>query len=913
MSSLELSPKIFIGRDVEVKRFKNMLDNPNDPRWILSLVGEGGQGKTQLLDKFTEIVQDRREKGEDILITAKPIDFYWTAHQRELGILDSLAAQLEITDEFKDFHAQLRAYQELLSTGVTDERIQYSASEARNIFLDHYQKLAKKKRIVLLFDTAELVANALSEFWQRVFPKLQTNTLAVIAGREHVSVLPEDQVVQLPIGGFSPNEVISYFNETEIDISEEQVAKVTELSKGKPILIALTIDWIRDGHAIGELMDYDPSEFEEATVTRVQRLGYPEDKVILAMAHLYRRFNEKILSHILDMSVEDAIQLIKNLSRFTFIKYRPTVEGKIGTCLLHDEMRDLVVKHVWTALDPLGEYRRDKYSKKIVGYYTEGIEKEADQLEWQNLSLEKFHYLFDIDPKQAFTFSRPLFERARESFDTGFMESINAEVHPYYRKLAEPMQQEVDFRTGIVLHRREKFAEAIKILDQLAQKLDSTLLKARTLAYLTEACADSGRSDQALKYGSQCEEICQSLLKQSKDTSEQEQINHVLALGYNNLGYTYRALGDLNRVIEYYEEVLKIHSKTRLASNFIARLRNNLAYVYFLQGDMEKALSLNKAAERIRLSLDIPYELGLNYNVQGMLYVAMDRHDEAIRAFKEAIRQFDRARSERGKGLVYIAYGRQLKRRGWFQETEDRVSVIDGVRRPSLTQDKDLDSEIQISRNENYQKAKYFLTEADRIFAKAGDLVNQSEALNELGCLYRQVEDWRKAEENLEQSVECAKQGGNKLRELDSLLDLAIVYYRAKDLSQAKDFAQQVRDRAQEGGLDYLFAKAQHLFAIIAFEEHDYDQAFEAAGDACVFVLKDPEKHRTYYQVVDSIADLILKLPSLELVKEKTDFLINHWQKANVEKEKEYSGFKLRMNSLVDDYLLLAEDSEEHK
>jgi len=276
------------------------------------------------------------------LVTTKPIDFYWTARQRELGVLDSLATQLESKEEFSAFRAQLREYRDLLIEEKDPEQLRYSALEACALFLDGYRKLSEGRRVVLLFDTAELAGNALDHFWQQVLPELRPNTLVIIAGRQAVSALPKGQAIQLELKGFSPEEIATYFEKQGIDTSNDIISQIAELSEGRPILVALVVDWVRDGHPLSELLAYAQPEFESAMVERVQQLRFPEDQAILAMAHLYRRFNEKILTQVLDLSMEDATHLISSLSRFTFVKYRPAIGEDPGSCLLHDEMRNLV-------------------------------------------------------------------------------------------------------------------------------------------------------------------------------------------------------------------------------------------------------------------------------------------------------------------------------------------------------------------------------------------------------------------------------------------------------------------------------------------------------------------------------------------------------------------------------------------
>ncbi len=909
MLSRDLSSRIFIGRDEEIALFKDMLGNPHSPTWILSLIGPGGQGKTQLLTKFVEIARTRRVAGQEVSVTTTPIDLYWTAHQREIGILISIAYQLKSGDEFAEFQAQVVRHRSLLSQESSPEQLRRSTLEAREFFLKGYHELSERKRIVLLFDTVELAGEALTHFWQDILPQLHRNTLVVIAGRKPVPILPETQVIQRKIKGFSAEQIASYLNEQGITTSNDVVARIAELSGGRPILVALVVDWIRDGHAFDELLDYAQSDFEKGMVEYVHKMKYPEDQAILVMAYLYRRFNAEILEQVLDLPLKTS-DLMSNLARFTFIKYRSGTKEAMDSCLLHDEMRDLINEYVWPAVDPMGEYRRE-LNEKIIDYYINKIEAASDPLEEQDLCVERLYYWFDVDVKGAFSFSSELFEKAYEGGDVSLMASINDVVKHYEKKLLWEMKRELAFRTAMVLYHRNRYRDATEILEQLIVVDEPGLLEARSFAHLVPIYANSPRPYMALNYGAKCEALCNSLLEQHEDETEQGKVNQVLYLLYNNLGYAWRqALGDLGRAIEYYNKALYSPGLER-KPYLLARARNNLAFALCRKGRIDEALFLCKSGLQIRLSLKDPEEVGLSYNVMGTIYAAMDRDEDATWAFEKALEQFAIGKSERGKGLVNIAYGKLLRQLGWHEETGELKSVIDGKRQLSLIDEQSMDFERRISRNEKYRKAKSFFEEAGDIFARRTEWANQAEALNELGCLYRQVDDVEKALDYFNRSIACSKEAGNQFREGDSLLDLAILYYRCGDLSKASKSAKYAKVIAEEFKHYYLYGKCQHLLAAIALKKEDYDLAFECAADACVYVVKQRSKVRAYFDVLDSVSFYLRQLPSYGLVYKKTQSLIDRWQKEGLANQ--YPGFILRMNSLAQDYLLFNRGGESNE
>ena len=70
--------------------------------------------------------------------------------------------------------------------------------------------------------------------------------------------------------------------------------------QGKPILIALFIDWVKNGNNPEKLVDFNTQVvFEQALITKVQGF-FPDNHAVLLAAHFYQRFNSEILAFLLD-------------------------------------------------------------------------------------------------------------------------------------------------------------------------------------------------------------------------------------------------------------------------------------------------------------------------------------------------------------------------------------------------------------------------------------------------------------------------------------------------------------------------------------------------------------------------------------------------------------------------------------
>ncbi|MBD3338202.1 MAG: tetratricopeptide repeat protein [Candidatus Lokiarchaeota archaeon] len=903
------SPKIFIGRKKEIELFEKMLEDENSVKWILNIHGPGGLGKTQLMEQYIKITKDRRKNGENILFIEIPIDLYWTEHQRELGILKSISDQLKV-DNFISFDNSLKKYTKLLEQ---EEELPASALQDRErelveLFIEKYKSI-KAKRIVLFFDTAELVSDAVLRFWEKILTRLQeaqTKTLAIIAGREPVKITPKEIVEPLFLDELSVDEVDEYFKSQGFELSEIEVSKIAKLSKGRPIFIALTIDWLRYGNTIQELIaDHTPEQFERFMVERVQKLHYPEDHAILAMAHFYRRFNDEILKLLLDQRNINPHGVMRKLSEFSFVKYRPPIEGQLCSCTLHDEMRDLVNKYAWPIAEPLGELRHE-WEERIIEYYGRKIDQtKQDPIERQNLSQERLFYCLNVNLKQAFDYSKHLFKQATDKYDTNFMEAINKEIAEKENELTPSMQREYEFRKAIIAHRRERYNEAIAIINRLIENpACEEELRVEAITRLIVLYTDSGKAQNAIKIGKNLEK---ELDKQFAGITHIEEERKPLKLLFgrlcNNIGFAYRSQNKYYETINYYRKALKHYQDVgEEAYSRIARTWNNIGYVYNRLGHNEEALSQCSIALKLRERIKSAYELGLSYNVLGIIYTDLLRAPEAEKYFKRALDAFAKAESRRGKALTCVAYGRLMRQWGHYKDS--------------------LVGEPFDRNREEYKKASQMLDEAIEIFQLLANPPNLLEAFNEKATLLRQQRKLKEAITFYQESLEIAKSIGDLQKQIDNLQDLGILYLEYGDLDKSLMHSKNASKMALNNEYYYLYARSQMTIFKVYFAKKKYDKAFVYAANACIYILRpDPyemghtsaKKNLVYDQFVYWTSERILQLPTHELVKQKCNYLIDCWNTAEVDGKKlseSYPGFIEKMEALSRDYPFLKEETE---
>jgi|GEM_PF-3371421 len=891
MPSLQLtpnlySPSIFIGRKQEIEDFWNTLENSK--RRILHIQAQGGMGKTKLLIELIDQLEHHLPRGKTAIYPDELIDLYHTSYQIELGILTTIANQFP--DSFKSFREQVSRYHHEPSSSVQEE--------LRDCFIGCYSEL-KANYIILFFDTVEEINEPIKNFFEMVFPRLleaQPCTLIVTAGRKEFPVKKLDIATKtLLLNGFSLEDITDYFNHEDIkalpdidlnDFYEDQklLTNLFELSLGKPILIGLTVDWIRNGNLSRQLLTLDPHEFEENLVRQVGLGSLPENRVILAMAHFHKRFDEKILGALfpeIAPTEKEAIVFIHNMNRYSFVKshqIKQKVFGIGGTysCLLHDEMRDLIKKHVWSYLDQ-GELLLQKRTGLILGYYneliehsenlwqglSEGLERDELRLELNSIKMEKLYYLCFFNFDDAFHYYMVLRKEQRESpWDIRlallnildkYSSRMNDEQHCLYR-----------LHCSYVQYDRNNYNEYIEQAEFIRNMPNSKYLssieecKAKTIAKSIQAWTNIGKIKEAILFGEQISYFFEKPVLVADTEAIKRQYGHYLSA----MGYAFRRQGSKDKPKQFYEMALDVYSslpESNEKSNFyIASTEINLGFIFHLCGRDRTAEARCKQALRKSNDKNIQWR---GYNVLGMIKADSQCVFDATTYFNLALDNAVVAKNKRGIALIRIAQGRMYRQQGWYK-VFDRV-VFD-VSKPE------------------YDSASNCLKEAISLLSDKKDTQHGpdlAEAYTEKGLLLREQAHFQDALVFFERSKELAIRYGNAYLVVDNLQRMAVTYYCMQRVAEAIEAAKEAIEKAAGIDAPHVIARAEKVLADIAYQHNDYDVAFDYAFSAMVNILRTdnnsqddsmPKKERLYDEFCNRwIINILENIPEYLSVKHR--------------------------------------------
>ncbi len=458
---MEFSVALKLGQLVGRESVKKAIgDALSSGKKAFIIVGEGGIGKTQILEHLDEFIQERykedpelkKKVGKRKIIDVDIIDFYNVEIHSIKGLVSTILDL--VAEKFKGMDDSLYR----MISGMSDrvENGDISEYELPTKLEELFNKLAQSYYLVFKFDTMELleygedapeVIKACEiesgepvpplKCLKEHFPKFNYG-FAIFAGRPTVRTIVDpktgrteerpnfiyeqlgegfdDSIVKfndkpyMELKGFSEEETKEYIkavlrelpnlpdyereeqnykglaNEIENEIlnSDEGFKKLYLLTGGRPIYIALTLDWFTRGFALAELAEKSVDEiqddlerikkkFEKSLVERVKDLGTPLSTIVRYASRFKKGFTLdmmiRLMNHEKEEYTEDEIKdALEEFKKLSFVKSPYVTPDKERRLFLHDEMYDLIDKYVWG-----GDYHDLSKQKEIARFISNEI------------------------------------------------------------------------------------------------------------------------------------------------------------------------------------------------------------------------------------------------------------------------------------------------------------------------------------------------------------------------------------------------------------------------------------------------------------------------------------------------------------------------------------------------------------
>ncbi|RMF31077.1 MAG: tetratricopeptide repeat protein, partial [Chloroflexi bacterium] len=719
-------------------------------------------------------------------------------------------------------------------------------------------------RVVLALDTAEVLLyepdpvqrslalapqgiEARGWLIERFLPSLR-NTVVLIAGRPGPARLREDlqaalgeRLIERTLGPLEEPDSLDYFQTVaqaarkrgsemvaaRLEAIPEETRRVIHLyTEGRPILLALTIDYLAVADRLlpevqtplEEARAMSPDQLrqvrerlEREIVRAIQETGRRADEAIRALAWTRRGMEARLLARLLETTEEEAEQLLKELRPLSFVKIRPA-DNRV---FLQDEMYALLERHV---LRRLPEARARWVYDTILQFYDEEIEKarrdlqrlqaapEAplDQLErtrvrLQNAIAERVHYALRRDPERGFEAYYRAAEETFIAYHRALDMQLRAELLEFLEQAPEEAKAIIADRAtwdlGVRWIKRSivfaRYDEAVQIAIRLRAEAADLMERLGPVAEAELSVWEGW----ARAYAGQDLDLAEDRLRaaiealvrlQPRTPFEREQRRALLARAHNNLGYLLRVRGRFREAAEQYRRALPLWRA--LGPDFeseAANTLNNLAWALAEAGKFGQALRFCRDALELRRRLGPRYPIALSLNTLAMIQIRNDQPDQAADLARQALTIFYDLENWRGIGLASRALAEALRRKAWipYRYTPE-------------------------AQEELLKEARRLADEAVAVFThRVEERSRLIESLIELGCIYR---DWirvhplastleatdreemaLRAERTLQRAADEAGETFPHLR-VDAQVNLAWLYFYAGRPEKAEEAVETV-------------------------------------------------------------------------------------------------------------------------
>jgi tetratricopeptide (TPR) repeat protein len=806
-----------VGRSSEVEAIQEALADPTGRTHILYFIGPGGIGKTRLLEETEYLTADW---GRGTFLYTGIIDLYHSEFHSAGGIRAAIADGFDPENQhFQAYRERRQRFETQRAAGVAPEVLKQERRELIRFFLADYNRMARERRILLRFDTMELVQyesdlvqevcqieREAVEVWDwliEVLAQLE-HTVVLLAGRPPAPLRAELEARcreeggpvfrAFDLEGLTLEESLAYFDalaslEPRVgEIPGDVRRRIWTYTGGHPIRLSLVIDLALGGREIADLFpppgrEGKPAvgreEIDEQLMDELVRLPSPVRDMLHYLALARKGLGAELLQQLEpEWGVEQCRDNLERMRRFTFVKPRP------GTDLLflHDELSELFDRFI---LRERQHYRRTYES--IAAYYRGRMAQARDVEEQRALKTNRLYYELQVDPWEAFWRCYvPWDEEAVRAFDTDLDMRLRDELLRFLRETREAawvsrrlLRDVVDRDAAVRWVRRHlsrgEHQRAVEVgrrivgSDQDVFRSPDPLYRAALQTAYAEALIYTG-TDETRVMGL-LDQAIQALEEWNPEGEQDPRAwwqMRVLGRAYNNRGYVHWQAGRNGAAIREYKRAVRYFREADILDE-MAETLTNMGFAYARWGHATEAEAFLLDAIELEERLGQEFARGFSLNTLGLAYVFDNAPLQGQRRCEEALVLFEQLEQIRGIGLTCNGLGLALRKRaeqwkvGTYSPTEAEGFFGEAV--------KHLEEAQRIFTTEVIEPVRLWETcnEMGSTCCDWGWLLLQQEQADEAQGKYDL------AVEYLQKSVDVAEAHGFDLYAADSYDDLAQV------------------------------------------------------------------------------------------------------------------------------------------
>ena len=467
-----LQAEQIVGRQKERDDIEQAIRAEGELR-ILYIVGDGGIGKTRLLQEVPSIVAKLQGQGAQLQYGG-----LWDLHQPSIqsgdGLESVIAEALEPEGHvFDAYRATRQDLDRARAAGSDPREIEKLRHSVERAFVLGFNEISARTRVVLALDTVEAIqyeSDVVQHACQIELTGLEVrdwlltnltalrNAVIIMAGREKRQLrfdferYFDDRLRVISLGPFAETDTLSYFDAItkampalqHAALSAERQKVIHHYTGGFPLKIALVIELLaRNLPLPREFLDsLETAELKGAAERadiqqRVEKeliagiLTASDDtaRVLPYVALARKGIDGELLGRLTGWPEARVEKVLNVLEPLSFTKVRPG-----STCVfLHDEMYDLMERHAWSKM----EQEREEVCRVILEYYEERLAQATEPAQRHELLTEQLYYRFLADPRNGYLVYTRLSEAALLDYDVSFDMQLRDEMLQFCTRYTE--------------------------------------------------------------------------------------------------------------------------------------------------------------------------------------------------------------------------------------------------------------------------------------------------------------------------------------------------------------------------------------------------------------------------------------------------------------------------------------------
>ncbi len=840
------------GRSRELNAIAKALSSLHGGTRAMFFIGQGGIGKTRLLEEAKKIADDHAGP----VLCRDIIDLYHSEFHSVEGLRNGLAESLDSDQKwFTTYRAAARNLEARQRAGLPVTDLQKLEQAATDAFTNDYRALAQEQIVLLRFDTLEVMQHesdavqklcdlgqeelGVRAWLMALLPKLP-NTLVLAASRPPLAFQPDalgmsSEAYKLDQLDFdATKEYVQSLSAKEPklgELTDAQIQRLQKITRGKPIRLSLAIELCFNGEPEdpwGFITAQDDQDLDIQFADALRQCLSPEHRVLIRYMALARKGLDVELLRRLESkwTREQCVSYLEDMKDFAFVKTHP----KSARLFLHDELARIYNIH------GLGEHP-DTLLDSVVAYYDHKLKGSMQGERAFALELERLYYELRRDGRAGFARYQALADRALAAGDLSHDMALRDELlrfinDPTLPDSAKTLPSEDELNRDAALRWMQRHIakgqnpEAAEIGRRLVDENHSwfatgdaiyrgSLRVSYALALIYSKASESKSIELLTRT------IADLEAWRPEDRLLQMRRDRVLGQAHNLMGYSQRVHGRYEAARTKYELALELFrvpedltdSHGADSEGDLATTETNLGFLYGLKGQWAEAERHLEKARNINTKQKLDYPLGLSENTTGLSAVHSGKPVTGVAWCRKALNRFQSLGAPRGIGLARLALGFALRRQAdlWKGQTYTPQQA-----------------------EKHFSAAHEELLEAIRIFEEqVNEPTRLIEAYEEMGSLlcdwawlvqvqYRKARTrhqqlelrirsenlYSQAEDYLQRAARLAEEKDLTLQGIDALDDLSQVYHDRSQLYEEYDERRNHYGREGDALLTKIMAEA---------------------------------------------------------------------------------------------------------